>query len=92
MDERDEHDDYDDEELEPRWPGWRSLLSGRAGVVAVVLAIVVGLWAFQMVREQQQYDSPANTQTVCIPLSDSSDTAGSTPVAEPTEICVTGHG
>lgn len=84
-------DDYDDEEdLEPAWPGWRSLVSGRAGLIAVVLTIVVGFWAYRMVAEQQQFNSPSHTQTVCIPLSYTPTDAGSTPVALP-QVCVTGH-
>ena len=78
----------EDEDIEPAWPGWRSMVSGRAGVIAVVLLIVGGYLAFSLVRQQAQYNSPAHTQTVCIPLGDSSGTA---PAVEPTELCVTGH-
>ena len=87
-----EVDDHeDDEDLEPAWPGWRSLVSGRAGLIAVVLTIVVGFWAYRMVAEQQQYDSPSKTQTVCIPVSYTPTAPGSAPLALP-QVCVTAHG
>lgn len=80
------HDD--EEELEPPWPGWRAMVSGRAGVVALVVLIVVGYFAFNLVSEQQQqYNSPAHTQTACVQVPDSGDS----PTTGPTQICGTVH-
>ena len=93
MDDVDDVDERDDEEdLEPAWPGWRSLVSGRAGMIAVVLTIVVGFWAYRMVVEQQRFDAPSHTDTVCVDVGSlvTPTDAGGASVGVP-PVCVTGH-
>lgn len=83
-------DDEDEEYDEPPWPGMRAMVSGPAGAVGLVVLIVVGFVAFHLVRQRQEWNSPAHTQVVCLPTGSLTDASG-TLLPGPTQLCVTGH-
>ena len=80
----------DDESYEPPWPGWRAMVSGRAGIVALVVVIVGGVVSSCLALAQQTANSPSHTRVVCLPLNSLIGGSG-VPANGPTQICVTEH-
>ena len=83
--------DDDDDELEPAWPGIRATLSGKPGIVVVVIVLVVGYFATSLALQQARYhahDGEPATQTICIPINSAASDPGDAPAGGPTAICV----